>query len=159
MASAVIVFKIVTSGKLTDWLEPTARNSNLLPVKANGLVRLRSPAWRGNVGRTGVPRPRSRTLALGRLALGRDLLEDVGELVAEEDRDDGRRRFVGAQAVVVGRRRDRGAEQVLVRVDRLDDGGAEEQKERRLSCGVSPGSSRFVPVSVDIEKLTCLPLR
>src|SRR5437016_91152 len=30
--------------------EPTARNSNLLPVKAKGLVRLRSPLWRGICG-------------------------------------------------------------------------------------------------------------
>ncbi len=56
MASATIVLKTVT-GKLTDWLEPTARNSNLLPVKAKGLVRLRSPAWRGIVGSEGVPSP------------------------------------------------------------------------------------------------------
>ena len=30
-------------------LEPSARNSNLLPVKANGLVRLRSPPCFGSV--------------------------------------------------------------------------------------------------------------
>ena len=29
-----------TIGPATDWLEPTARNSNLLPVNANGLVRI-----------------------------------------------------------------------------------------------------------------------
>ncbi len=52
--SATIVFK-TTIGPATDWLEPTARNSNLLPVKANGLVRLRSPASRGKVGRTETP--------------------------------------------------------------------------------------------------------
>ena len=34
---------------------PTARNSNLLPVKANGLVRLRSPASRGSLGSTETP--------------------------------------------------------------------------------------------------------
>ena len=40
-------------------LEPSARNSNLLPVNANGLVRLRSPECCGSVGITGVPRPRN----------------------------------------------------------------------------------------------------
>ena len=35
--------------------EPTARNSNLLPVNANGLVRLRSPASRGSFGSTEAP--------------------------------------------------------------------------------------------------------
>ena len=44
-----------TIGPATDWLEPTARNSNLFPVKANGLVRLRSPGSRGNVGKTELP--------------------------------------------------------------------------------------------------------
>ncbi len=58
IASATIVLRTV-SGNETDWLAPTARNSNLLPVKANGEVRFRSPAWRGSVGRTGVPSPRS----------------------------------------------------------------------------------------------------
>jgi len=33
-----------TSGPATDWLEPTARNSKRLPVKAKGEVRLRI-AW------------------------------------------------------------------------------------------------------------------
>ena len=38
-------------------LDPSARNSNLLPVKANGEVRLRSPPCIGSGGSTGVPRP------------------------------------------------------------------------------------------------------
>ena len=37
------------------WLEPTARNSNLLPVKANGDVRLRSVASRGKSGSVLTP--------------------------------------------------------------------------------------------------------
>ena len=37
------------------WPDDTARNSNLLPVKANGLVRLRSPASRGSFGSTLTP--------------------------------------------------------------------------------------------------------
>ena len=34
-----------------------------------------------------------------------------------------------------------------------------EQKNRksRFSCGVSPGSSRLMPVSVPIDQLLCLP--
>ena len=35
--------------------DDTARNSNLLPVNANGLVRLRSPASRGSFGSTLTP--------------------------------------------------------------------------------------------------------
>ena len=37
------------------WFADTARNSNLLPVNANGLVRFRSPASRGSFGRTPTP--------------------------------------------------------------------------------------------------------
>ena len=50
----MIVFR-ATSGPDTDWLAPTARNSNLLPVKANGLVRLRSPASFGKAGNVSTP--------------------------------------------------------------------------------------------------------
>lgn len=35
--------------------EPSIRNSNLLPVKAKGEVRLRSVASRANLGRTWTP--------------------------------------------------------------------------------------------------------
>ena len=45
-----MIVLIVTIGPATDCIEPGARNSNRLPVKANGLVRFRSP---GSVGRTG----------------------------------------------------------------------------------------------------------
>ena len=47
--SATIAFSTVI-GLLGDWLEPTARNSNLLPVNANGDVRLRSVASLGSAG-------------------------------------------------------------------------------------------------------------
>src|SRR2546423_13945465 len=50
-ASATVVLSTVL-GSDSDWLEPSARNSNLLPVKANGLVRLRSPPC---IGRGGGP--------------------------------------------------------------------------------------------------------
>ena len=44
--------------------EPTMRNSNLLPVKAKGEVRLRSVVSRRNLGRTSTPR---RTLPVSML--------------------------------------------------------------------------------------------
>ncbi len=34
----------------------------------------------------------------------------------------------------------------------------QKNRKTRFACGVSPGSRRLSPVSVDIEKLTCLPL-
>ena len=98
--SATIVFK-TTIGPATDWLDPTARNSNLLPVKANGLVRLRSPGSRGRVGRTETPILSSPPVLADLGAALFDLLDDVLEHVAQEDRDDRRRGLVGAQPVVV----------------------------------------------------------
>ena len=58
IASATIVFNTVF-GSASDIEDPSARNSNLLPVKANGLVRLRSPPCSGIGGSTGVPKPRN----------------------------------------------------------------------------------------------------
>lgn len=46
---------MATRGPATDWLEPTARNSKRLPVKAKGEVRLRSPGSLGNSGRVSTP--------------------------------------------------------------------------------------------------------
>ena len=34
---------------------------------------------------------------------------------------------------------------------------AQKNRNSRLRCGVSPGSSRFLPVSVPIDQLLCLP--
>ena len=119
---------IATSGPAIDWLEPTARNSNRLPVKANGLVRLRSPASFGSGGSTSTPTV-SVPLRLRRLGAARlDLLEDVGQLVAQEDRDDRRRGFVGAQAMIVAGRGHDGPQQALVLVHGANHGGAEHQE-------------------------------
>src|SRR5690349_16832112 len=49
-AEATAALRMVT-GKAGDCLDPTARNSNLLPVKAKGEVRLRSVKSRAMVGR------------------------------------------------------------------------------------------------------------
>ncbi len=46
---------IATNGPAMDWLAPTARNSKRLPVKASGLVRLRSPESLGNTGKVSTP--------------------------------------------------------------------------------------------------------
>jgi hypothetical protein len=70
---------------------------------------------------------RALLLGAGRSTLG-DLVEHVGELVAEEDRDDRRRRLVGAEAVVLPDVRDRRPQQSLMLVDGLDDRRTEEQE-------------------------------
>ncbi len=116
------------AGNATFWLDDTARNSNLLPVKANGDVRLRSPASRGSLGSTDTPMSRSPPALVDRAPSRFDLLEDVGQHVAEEDRQDRRRRFVGAEPMIVAGAGDAHAQQALPRVHRADDGHAEEQE-------------------------------
>ena len=66
-----------------------------------------------------------------------ELIEHIFELFAEEDRDDGRRRFVGSQAVVVARGSDRSAQQGGVFVDRANGGGAEHEELRVLMRGIA----------------------
>jgi hypothetical protein len=69
-----------------------------LPVKANGLVRLRSPGSFGSVGQR-VDADDEHALLL-RLLGGAALAiwsNTSVELLAEEDRDDRRRRLVGTQ--------------------------------------------------------------
>ena len=57
-----------------------------------------------------------------------DLFENVGELLAEEDGNDRRRRFVGAEAVIVVGAGDREAENLAVLADGADNGGTEDEE-------------------------------
>ena len=83
-----------------------------------------------------------------------ELLEDVGEHVAEEHRDDGRRRFVRAEAMVVARAGDRRTEQALELVHGAEHGGAEDQELHvvvRRVAGIEQVGARVVahaPVEV-----------
>ena len=129
---------IATSDPAIDWLDPTARNSKRLPVKAKGLVRFRSPASLGSVGSESTPIFRlSLPLELFAPPLGH-LVEDVRELLAEEDRDDRGRRLVGAQPMVVGCGRDHGAQQAAPSMHRADHRRAKNQ-ELRVGVGSIAG--------------------
>ena len=97
-------------------------------MKANGLVRLRSPASSGQ-GRQRRDADLHRPAGLGALGPALlDLLDDVLEHVAEEDRDDRRRGLVGAQAVVVAGVGDGQPEQVAVAGDGHQHRGQEDQE-------------------------------
>ena len=129
----------------------------MLPVKANGEVRLRSVASRGRPGSDETPRSSEPPSLDCDAAPLLELLDDVHELRAQEDGHDRRRRLVGAQAVVVARVGDGRAQQVRVHVDAADD-GQQERQELGVGMRVLPGSSRFSPWSVAIDQLLCLPL-
>ncbi len=83
--------------------------------------------------RQGVDADLQGALALRALRAARlDLLEDVVELLAEEDRDDCGRRLVRAEAVIVRRRSDHSAQHAAVLVHGADDGRTEHEKLRVL---------------------------
>ena len=60
-----------------------------------------------------------------------ELLDNVVELIAQINRDDRRRGFVGAQAVIVPRRGHRHAEQAGIFIDRADH-CTDEREELRI---------------------------
>ncbi len=68
------------------------------------------------------------------LAAG-NAVENFGEFAAQKDTDDGGRRFVGSQPVVVAGRGHADAQQVLVLVDGFDDCRAEKQELQVLVWG------------------------
>ena len=71
-------------------------------------------------------------------------LDDLGELIAQEDGHDRRRRLVGAQTVVVAAARDAGAQEILVLVDGLDDRSKEHHELQVLERGVAGVEEVFV---------------
>ncbi len=143
--SATMVLRTVLAPAILA-LEPTARNSNLLPVKANGLVRLRSPASLGSLGRIETPVSKRPPCLLDLGGAFFDLLEDVGELIAEEDGDDRRRGFVGAEAMIVVGAGDGEAKDFAVLADSADDGGAEDEELRVFVRGVAGVEEVFAGV-------------
>lgn len=50
-----MIVLMMTIGPPTDCIDPGARNSNLLPVNANRLVRFRSPGSVGRIGNVSTP--------------------------------------------------------------------------------------------------------
>src|SRR6201991_3750249 len=151
-----MIVLIITMGTATVCPEPGARNSILLPVNANGLVRLRSP---GSVGRGGnvstpmiiVPLPFDDVAApfaicsntsaswsprkIEMIAGGASLAPSLWSLVAD--------------ATEI---RSNGAYLCTARMT-----AAQNTRNWAFSCGVSPGTNRLPSSALPTEKLTCLP--
>src|SRR4051794_38797962 len=155
MASATIVFSTVL-GKASDMLDPAARNSNLLPVKANGEVRLRSPPCLGSGG--GIVVPMS-SICLGVLPSPLPLTIESNSRSSSAPR---KIEMIAGGASLAPRRWSWPELATLARSSAwclLTACTTAVQKNRniRFDCGVSPGSSRFCPASVPIDQLLCLP--
>ncbi len=88
-SSAMIVLRMVF-GPAMDWLEPRLRNSNLLPVKATGEVRLRSVVSLGDGGQDVHADAQALALAVGVVVIVYDAVHDRLKLLAEEYRNDRR---------------------------------------------------------------------
>src|ERR1700749_1714007 len=135
---------IVTIGPAIDCNDPGARNSKRFPVKANGLVRLRSP---GSVGSTG-----SVSTPISRVPFDLELLAPPLAIWSKTSASWSPRKIemmaggglVGPQPVVVAGRGDRGPQQAAVLVHGADDGGAEDEE---LGVGVR-GVSRQQQVAL-----------
>ena len=65
------------------------------------------------------------------------MFEDIGQLFAEEDRDNGRRGFVGAKPVVIAGAGGGGAQQVGIIVNGLDNCAKEDQELDVIMRGFS----------------------
>jgi hypothetical protein len=136
--------------------DPTARNSNLLPVKANGLVRLRSPEWRGICGSVIAPRSIAPPLSV-RLGVPFSSCSMMSvsmsprkiEMIAGGASLAPRRWSFPALAIV---ERSRSACRSTARMT-----AQRNVRNWRFVCVSSRGSSRLTPVSVDIDQLLCLP--
>ena len=153
--SATMVLSTVF-GRLGDWLEPSARNSNLLPVKANGLVRLRSPLSFGSPGRTGVPRCIS-----SRAALAAAVPPAIASKTPSSSEPRKMEMMAGGASLAPSR-----WSWPAPAIDARSSfwclltawmTAVAKNRNCRFSLGLSPGSSRFAPESVPIDQLLCLP--
>ncbi len=86
-----------------------------------------------------------------------NILQNLGELVAQEDGNNGRRRFVGAQAVVIGIRSHGGPQNVGVFINGADGGDEEDQKLDIVMRCFARGSTGCFPLLSDKDQFTCLP--
>ena len=143
-------------GKPSDVLDPTARNSNLLPVNANGEVRLRSPPCIGRCG--SAVEPSLRTAASVFPSPEPDAI-DSNAFSSSAPR---KIEMIAGGASLAPRR---WSWPMLATEARsrpwclFTAWITAAQKNRKLvfSAGVSPGSIRLWPSFVPIDQLLCLP--
>ena len=105
-------------------------------MKAKGEVRLRSVVVAADARQGGQAHLQIGLFRLIDLLVG-DGLHHGGQFVAEEHGNDGRRRFAGAEAMVVARRGGGDAQKVLMLVHGVHHRGEEEQKLHVLRRGLA----------------------
>ena len=143
--SATIVLSTVL-GSAIDCVEPTIRNSNLLPVNANGDVLLRSVASFWKCGRECTPEMYS---SPSKELVASNCSPKNTEIIA------GGASFAPKRWSLPGVEAERRSKSACSSTARRI--AAKNNKNCIFSCGVSPGSKRFSPSSVHIDQLLCLP--
>ena len=155
-SSAITAFNTMLHPAILE-LDPGILNSNLFPVNANGEVRLRSVESLGNFGRTVAPifinsfsfpsyglsssiafntavnsSPKKIEMIAGGASLAPSLWSFPAVATLNRNKS-----WCSSTALIIA---------------------ARNTKNCAFSCGVSPGSNKFNPVSVDNDQLLCLPL-
>ena len=116
----------------------------MLPVNANGLVRLRSVVSVSTSGSVDAQIHRDGLRILVRRVLDQGV-DDGIELVTQEDGDDGGRRFVAAEAMIVARGSDGHAQKLLVAIDRFDRRD-EEHEEAQIGTRIVAGIEQVLAI-------------
>ena len=151
--SATAVFRLILLQAM-DCEEPSMRNSNLLPVKANGDVRLRSLVSWKNFGRLCTSIFRLALLLFSVFLVVDEILDAFFQIMSDEDRQHGRRSLMSAQTMIISGTGGRNTQQFRIFVHCLDD-CAQETAGTARRCLME--RARFSP-SADIDQLLCLPL-
>ena len=155
ISSANIEFKIVL-GPATDCAEPTARNSNLLPVKANGEVLLRSVLSLEKVGTTETPvskRPISSwsdflPVQISSTTLSNSSPKNI-EMIAGGASLAPKRWSFPAEAIDIRKISAYSSTALIVQANAAKNG--------LFSSGFFPGLNKLIPVLVITDQLSCLP--
>ncbi len=85
-----------------------------------------------------------------------NLFDNIGQLFTQEDRYNGRRRFIGPETMVIAGVGRRNSEKFGIFIHSFNN-CAEEGQKLGVGMGVVPGSSRFWPSLLLIDQLLCLP--
>ncbi len=155
IALAKIAFRIVF-GPATDWLDPTARNSNLFPVKAKGEVRLRSVLSFEKVGTTETPVAKRVASVLfvflpsqiSSIKASSSSPKNI-EIIAGGASLAPKRWSLPALAILMRNKSEYSSTALIVQ--------ASAAIKDLFLAGLEPGSNKFIPVFVITDQLSCLP--
>ena len=155
--SLATIVLIIVFGSEIDWLEPNIRNSNLLPVKANGDVRFLSVVSLGKLGSTCTPISISSVSA----SLYSSPCSKASKIAVSSspkyiDAIAGGASLAPRRWSLPGLATDTRSKSWCSSIALIT--ATRNNKNWAFSLGVLPGSNKLIPVSVLSDQLLCLPL-